>query len=104
MHGLNEENITEIKNILRHYPQIEKAILYGSRAKGTFKRGSDIDLTLKGHDLDLNTLALLSNEFDDTYLPYLFDISIYDHIRNDNLLDHIQRVGVIFYSKDGDCL
>ncbi len=100
MYGLTVENIELIESILYHYPQVDKAILYGSRAMGTFKNGSDIDLTLKGHNLDLDFLARLSNEFDDTDLPYIFDLSIYDHIKNDDLLNHIQRVGIVFYTKE----
>lgn len=97
MYGLNKETIDQIKSLCLHYPQIEQAILYGSRAKGTFKNGSDIDLTLKGHDLNLDVLTRLSNELDDTSLPYMFDLSIYDHIQNPDLLEHINRVGVIIY-------
>lgn len=97
MYGLKEETIDQIKSICCRYPQIEEVILYGSRAMGSFKNGSDIDLTLKGHDLNLDVLIRLSNELDDTSLPYMFDLSIYDHIQNRSLLDHIDRVGVVIY-------
>lgn len=100
MYGLTPETINQIKSICRHYPQIEEVILYGSRAMGSFKNGSDIDLTLKGHDLNLDVLTRLSNELDDTDLPYMFDLSIYNHIQNHSLLDHIERVGVVFYRVD----
>lgn len=100
MYGLKAETIDQIKGICNHYPQIEEVILYGSRAMGTFKNGSDVDLTLKGHDLNLDVLTHLSNDLDDTSLPYMFDLSIYDHIQNSDLLDHIHRVGTVIYRRE----
>lgn len=98
-YGLKEKEIDEINKLISHYPQIDEAILYGSRAMGNFKRGSDIDLTLKGQNLSLATLLKLGNDLDDTYLPYLFDLSNFDQIANPDLVNHINRVGIIFYKK-----
>ncbi|MBI9034239.1 MAG: nucleotidyltransferase domain-containing protein [Bacteroidales bacterium] len=97
--GLKQETIAQIIEVLSHYPQIDKAIIYGSRAKGTFRLGSDIDMTLVGEGLSLSVVYGLSNEIDDLLLPYTFDISILSQISNPDLLDHINRVGIIFYSK-----
>lgn len=72
-------------------------MLYGLRAKGTYKTGSDIDLTLKGSDLILSIINKISNEIDDLLLPYSFDISIFSQISNADLVDHINRVGIVFY-------
>ena len=69
----------------------------GSRAKGTYRPGSDIDLTLKGAGLNLKILNRISNELDELLLPYSFDVSIYSQIENRDLIDHIQRVGVVIY-------
>ena len=76
-----------------------EAILYGSRAKGDFQPGSDIDLTLKGEVLTLKDIAEIKTTLDDLLLPYLFDISIFEHIDNPDLLEHIQRAGISIYKR-----
>ncbi len=95
--GLKELTIEQINNIFSQYPEVEKVILYGSRAKGNYKNGSDIDLTLKGKDLSLSIIHKIDNDLDDLLLPYTFDLSIFKHIDNPDLIDHIKRVGVVFY-------
>jgi len=83
--------------LLLPYPEVEQVILYGSRAKSTYKTDSDIDLTLKGSDLNLTVINNISNEIDDLLLPYSFDISIFSQISNATLVDHINRVGIVSY-------
>jgi len=73
--------------------------LYGSRAKGNFKNGSDIDLTLKGDNISLTVLNSIVNQIDDLLLPYSFDLSIFNKITNPDLIEHISRVGLVFYVK-----
>mgnify|MGYP001125031995 CR=1 FL=1 len=97
--GLDEKIIRQIKDIFKKYPQIEKAIIYGSRAKGSYAGGSDIDLVLKGSGLNLTVVNKVCMELDDLMLPYTFDVSAYDQITNQDLIDHIQRVGRVFYSR-----
>lgn len=98
-YGLPETAVQKIGAILRHYPQVEKAILYGSRAKGNYKNGSDIDLTLRGRGLTINVLYKIMDELDDLLLPYIIDLSILDKISDPDVIEHIQRVGVTFYEK-----
>jgi predicted nucleotidyltransferase len=98
--GLSDPVIEKIKDVFIKYPQIEKAILYGSRAKGNFKNGSDIDLTLSGAGLNLNLLYKIETEIDDLLLPYSFDLSILEQISNPGLVEHIARVGIVFYEKN----
>ncbi|MBN2637466.1 MAG: nucleotidyltransferase domain-containing protein [Bacteroidales bacterium] len=69
-------------------------MLFGSRAKGNYNRGSDIDLTIKGDNLTLNDVLDLSIDLDDLMLPYKFDLIIYDRIKEKDLIDHILRVGI----------
>jgi predicted nucleotidyltransferase len=76
--------------------KVEEAILYGSRAMGNFRPGSDIDLTVKGQGLDLEMLNKISLALDELLLPYTFDISLFHQIKNQDLIDHIKRVGVVF--------
>lgn len=85
---------------MERFEEIEEAILYGSRAKGNHKSGSDIDLSLKGGKLNLKVLNRISLDLDDLFLPYSIDISIYHQIDNPDLIEHIQRVGKVFYRMD----
>jgi len=74
--------------------------LFGSRAKGTNKRGSDVDLALEGSDLTFRTVrdvAFLLNE--ETYLPYRFDVLDKSMISSAELLDHIARVGMLILDR-----
>jgi predicted nucleotidyltransferase len=97
MFGLSEQTIEAIQKVLLKYPQVEKAVLYGSRAMGNFRPGSDIDLTLFGQSLDLSILHKIEDDLDDLLLPYKMDLSIYKQIKNPDFLDHIHRVGKVFY-------
>lgn len=97
--GLDEKVVKQIISTFSLFPEIDEVILYGSRAKGNFREGSDIDLTIKGNNLSLTTINKISLCLDDLMLPYIFDISIYRQINNPDLIDHIKRVGVIFYKK-----
>ncbi len=98
--GLKETAIEMIQQVLARHPQVEEAILYGSRAKGNFRPGSDIDLTLRGGpELTWKVLYRIIRELDDLPLPYTFDISLLREIDDPGVLDHIQRVGVTFYRR-----
>ena len=97
--GLKEQVIQAIIEVLQKHLEVESAILYGSRAVGNFRPGSDIDLTLTGKDLTYRIVARIEDEIDDLLLPYLFDISIFSHIDNPNVVEHINRVGVTFYQQ-----
>ena len=105
--GLPREVTLRIREVFSRYALLERAILYGSRARGNYRPGSDIDLTLdispalaakekKGEAYRL--LMNVSGALDDLDLPWSFDISLHHQIDNPNLLNHIQRVGVEFYS------
>ena len=98
--GLTDTAIERIRSVLARYPQVESAILYGSRAMGNYENGSDIDLTLCGEGLTLNVQFRIDDELDDLLLPYTFDLSIMDNINDPDLLDHIKRVGKVFYARD----
>ena len=97
--GLSEETIKRIRKILSSFPEIEEVVIYGSRAKGNFKPGSDIDLTFKGEKLTHNILSRINITLDDLLLPYKIDISLFRNIDNEDLIGHISRVGKIFYRK-----
>ncbi len=94
---MDNDTIARINNVFASFPKIEKAIIYGSRAKGSNSHSSDIDLTLFGRDLTLEDLPLIEWALDDLLLPYKIDLSIYERISNTDLKDHIDRRGVLFY-------
>jgi predicted nucleotidyltransferase len=98
-HGLPGRAVAQIHRVLSQFPEVEKGVLYGSRAKGNFKRGSDIDLTLHGRFLDSRILGRVDDELDDLLLPYRFHLSIFSKISHADLIDHIRRVGVVFYNR-----
>ncbi|VXB82926.1 Putative nucleotidyltransferase (fragment) [Pseudomonas sp. 8AS] len=98
--GLPPAAIHAICQVFACYPGLAQAILYGSRAKGTFRSGSDIDLTLKGEITDQELLSLYG-DLDDLCLPYKFDLSLHRQLDNQALLEHIERVGKIFYDRAG---
>lgn len=98
-YGLNEQDIRAIQTVFEQYPTVDQVILYGSRAKGNYRKNSDIDLTLRGIDLDLTTLLKIEIQIDDLLLPYKIDLSVFQKIENPDLIDHINRVGITFYRK-----
>jgi len=100
--GLSDKTLAVIHRIFEQEPGIQKAILYGSRAKGTYKNGSDIDLTLVGSTLTEAVRAKVAAALDESSIPYQVDLSILDQIANENLVAHIQRVGLVFYERRGD--
>ena len=96
--GLKTEIITAIRDALAAFPSVNAAVLYGSRAKGTFRPGSDIDLTLMTDQEPGNLLFQVIDALEQLNLPYGFDVSLFHHIDNDNLKEHIQRVGLELYN------
>ena len=98
-YGLTKEVIEKICGVYTRFPEIEKAVLYGSRAKGNYKDGSDIDLTLYGTALTPDLRANIAEALDDLLLPYTIDLSLFDELENTDLREHIERVGKVFYKR-----
>lgn len=103
-YGLPDHTVNQICAVLAQYPQVDRAVLYGSRAKGNFKPGSDIDLTLFGPDLTQKLCATIAEALDDLLLPYSIDLSVFADLKHPELAAHIQRVGVVFFERDGRVL
>ena len=99
-YGLKEEAIDKINEVFSKYSEVEVVIIYGSRAKGSYKNGSDIDLTIIGENIKLELLNKIENELDNLMLPYSFDLSAYKELTNKEFIEHIDRCGVIFYNKE----
>jgi predicted nucleotidyltransferase len=97
--GLSEKTIAAVRGVFARHPEIDEAILFGSRAKGTYRAGSDIDLALRGAKLDQRTLGRISGELDDLPIPYSFSLVVADERLEPALQAHLDRVGVMFYAK-----
>ena len=98
-HGLSDNAVQRIASVLARHPEVNRAVLYGSRAKGSYRPGSDIDLTLFGDRLNDTSLMRLRNELDDLLLPYKLDLSAFATLTYPELIDHIRRVGVVLYER-----
>ena len=99
MFGIYPESYKQMIEIIDSCKSIDEVIIYGSRAKANYREGSDIDITLKGNITE-NDFRKLHNDLEESYIPYLFDISIYDKLSSESLKDHIDRVGKVFYKKE----
>ena len=96
--GLNDMELNALRQALAAFPEVEEAIIYGSRARGTNRVASDIDITLKGSNLTYLQLALIDAKIDDLYFPYLVDLSLFSKIKNTDLIESIEREGKVLYS------
>ena len=97
--GLPDKTLETVRAILATCRELEKALVYGSRAMGNYRTGSDIDITFIGAQFDLDMLFKLARLFDESNLPYMVDLSIMENISNPNLRDHIERVGRVLYQR-----
>jgi predicted nucleotidyltransferase len=92
-HGLTEKQLKEIITVLARYSQIREALVFGSRAMGNYKNGSDVDIALKG-DVCASDAASVKHELEEeTYLPFFFDVVAYNTISNQKLKEHIDIYG-----------
>lgn len=98
--GLPHTTTRTIRQILAEVPAVETAVIYGSRAKGNHRPGSDIDLTLLGQGLDLDLMGQIATQLDESPIPYQVDLSLFDHIDHAGLREHIERVGQVFYQRE----
>lgn len=93
LYGLRVEIIDKIVETIKKNLKIQKIILFGSRAKNSYKKGSDIDISIVSEDLSLKELNHIKVMLDDLMLPYKIDLIDFSRITNDDLKEHINRVG-----------
>ena len=98
MFGIYPKSFHVLQEIFTKHSNIFEVKIYGSRAIGNFREGSDIDLTIT-NQIDIEELNQIVNEIEESPIPYLVDISIYDNLNSITLKEHIDRVGKILYSK-----
>jgi predicted nucleotidyltransferase len=100
IYGLAKNDLDIIITILQLEDKIDEAVIFGSRAMGKYKNGSDVDIALKGKDIDAGIISHISYRLnEETLLPYKFDIINYHTITNDDLIEQINQTGKTIYSK-----
>ena len=95
--GLFSETLKKLGSILRSHPAVEQIILFGSRAMSRHQYSSDIDLALKGAQLNFSNMLQLKSAIDDLMLPHKVDLVIYETIQNKDLKEHIDRIGIVLW-------
>lgn len=98
--GLTDRDISTLTEILRKHTTVADVVVFGSRAKGTFKPGSDIDLAVMNDGVNDAEILNIKNDLEESSLPYLVDILNYPKIKTPDLISHITRVGISFYKKE----
>lgn len=99
MFGLSNEVIKDISDVLKKHPNIDKVLIFGSRAKGNYTEGSDIDLALIGENISFNELLDINIQIEDLELLYKVDVVDYNKNVGTSINEHIDRVGLLFYKK-----
>ena len=98
--GLREEDLNYIVNKISEYDEIVKASIFGSRAMGNHKPGSDVDIAIYGEKVDFNTVSSLHAKLEDEGpLPYFIDIVDYTHLNHKELKEHIDKFGVVIFER-----
>ncbi len=99
-YGLTQSDLAHIQAAIDQFDDIAEVVLFGSRAKGNYKPGSDVDLAIRGDRITPRTIAQLADCLNEKQpLPYFFDLLHYDSLENLSLIDHIDRVGVVIYAR-----
>ncbi|WAM34957.1 nucleotidyltransferase domain-containing protein [Caldicellulosiruptor morganii] len=97
--GIEEEILDKIVEIFKKYRQVRKACVFGSRARGDYKRGSDLDLCIWLEEGCENPVYKIEDELDELDTILLFDIVAFNSITKESLKESILREGVIIYER-----
>lgn len=95
--GLTERDMLTFRQILGKYPSVKTVVVIGSRAKGNFKQGSDVDLVIMDPGISETVITKLKSDFQESSLPYNVDLIACPTLKHDELKEHIDRVGRPFY-------
>lgn len=99
--GLKGSDIEHIVKTIKSFSEIEKSVIFGSRAKGNYKLGSDVDIAICGEGITFDILTALHSALEEeSPMPYFFDIVDYTHSNHKELKEHIERVGIVIYEKN----
>lgn len=95
--GIKDKYLDELHDIFSQISGINRVVLYGSRARGDFKAGSDLDICLFGASISNSDVSLLLSKLYYSNIPYFFDVAVWDRIKNKAFADNIRRDGVEIY-------
>ncbi|MBI2346639.1 MAG: nucleotidyltransferase domain-containing protein [Deltaproteobacteria bacterium] len=96
--GLTIKEAEAIRDVFRSFQEVEEVVIFGSRAIGNFKRASDIDLAVRGKNIDLHLLGKMKARLEETIpVPYFFDLVDVGAITQPELIKHIEQYGRVFY-------
>ena len=99
--GIRSEDIDYIVETIKYFPEVDKAIIFGSRAMGNFKKGSDVDIALFGDKVNFSIVAKIKEKLqEESPMPYLFDIVDFTHSNSTTLKEHIQEYGIELFCSD----
>lgn len=96
--GISDRSYSYIISYLKKQPQVEEVILFGSRAKGNYKKGSDIDLAIKGKACTPELAVDIESFINEVMtIPYNVDVVDYNSLKKKELKEHIDRVGILLF-------
>ena len=99
--GFTPRQLEIIEQVITSFQEIEKAIIFGSRAKGNYKPGSDVDIALMGNAVTSDTAGKLADQLnEETPLPFYFDVLDFRSIENVKLKEHIERAGQLLFVRE----
>ena len=100
--GLPEADSRRLLDLIQTHPSVKQVVLYGSRALGRQRPGSDIDLCLEAPAMTLGELLELGGALDDLLLPWRIDLQLRHLIDHNGLLDHLERVGQVLWERSAE--
>ena len=100
-YGLTSQELDSILNVFEKTPEVEKAVLFGSRAKGNFRPGSDVDIVVFGKNMSFDKFLTLIINLDELDLLQAIDLIKYENIEDNKVIEHIKRVGKVLYEREG---
>jgi uncharacterized protein len=93
--GLTQADIKRIAAAIKQFPEIDDTVIFGSSAKGTYKKASDVDLAIKGRAVTPETIKRLNFLLNEELpLPYFFDVVHYESLESQQLVEHVDRAGM----------
>ena len=97
--GLSDQQLAGLRKVFAEHKKVEQVKVYGSRAKGNFTDRSDIDLVVFGDELTRHDVSAIKLDIDESDIPFLVDVTLYHDIKNYKLIDHIDRVAVVIFTR-----
>ena len=98
--GLTVRDMNTFRAVFANYPEVKNVNIFGSRAKGNYHLGSDVDLAVMNMGVSAESFTKMKWDFEDSSLPYIVDLVDYNRLDKQEFIEHIDRVGIPFYIRD----